>query len=647
MTICWSCRDDLILGSASTRCFQCRNVFHKICVGLSAGAGNATFTCPTCSNEISRVSATGESLLRPAQIGATNSDTDTSTAMQPNFQGFVGSLNEDQNSTIIGNTTQVDVSPRLLQFTTDPQDTTQRYNSISRKVDRLVSEIAKLQDTVREKDSVIARLQATSTAPIALSDQQPTVQPSKRPREHDPTPLDAMIVDLSSVTTTSNATMMNGIEGLIVRLLATQENNMKQYLDNLYSRIQNIEQHIKPYFPTIGQGAPAGNPSANATLPNQSTLGTPFMAARRPVAQATAPRNIPIAPRRIIPASPLPQRPSRSRSRNRSQSNQRASNAAGTSRRTRQPTPGGRTPSKTKRNASVGFTTVVNKKKQRPRPQQQPAVAPSDLLPLSTIITQSKRFSEVVRNVSAVEQEPRDPEMEARIIDEISYDRDIERIGFVRVIRRSHRLLIFVSENETKAELLDNLIANRYTGKAVCKAVSPIKHLLLVTKMAINQDDNPASLLESFLVSNPWLSTTGTTYERHWDVKTKRGVHNHVVFAMTAQDQLEALKRKSLKFRLFNHAVYEYNNLSQCHNCWRFGHLLHECRFAPACRTCGGEHATATCVIKNAKCANCKRFNSNPQNANQKRSTKHRPTDRRCPDFLMRVSGLKSYWSAL
>lgn len=115
---------------------------------------------------------------------------------------------------------------------------------------------------------------------------------------------------------------------------------------------------------------------------------------------------------------------------------------------------------------------------------------------------------------------------------------------------------------------------------------------------------------------------------------------------MSPQNQMEALNRGRLYLHLKTLAVYEYIDTLQCKNCWCFGHLAHECSRPTACRNCGQQHQTESCINKKARCANCIRFNARKSTTAQtRRNTDHRVIDRCCQDYRNRLEGLKTFKS--
>lgn len=190
------------------------------------------------------------------------------------------------------------------------------------------------------------------------------------------------------------------------------------------------------------------------------------------------------------------------------------------------------------------------------------------------------------------------------------------------------------------------IIASKYAIMAQSKPLPPIKHMIVINGVDVVNNDTPEQIIHSLAIGNEWLKKENIEFVRQWQVTTKKRTYKNIVVALSPIEQIEAIKRGKLRFRLFEHTVWEYFDTIQCKNCWRFGHLRHQCKFQHACRICGENHSVEACISKKPKCANCLRFNAAKGRLDSdKRSCAHRPTDRTCPDFRSRVSGLKSFWA--
>lgn len=67
----------------------------------------------------------------------------------------------------------------------------------------------------------------------------------------------------------------------------------------------------------------------------------------------------------------------------------------------------------------------------------------------------------------------------------------------------------------------------------------------------------------------------------------------------------KCMTNKRLSFGFNQCRIYEQNNVIQCRNCFRLGHMARVCTFESRCRKCGGEgHEYLTCENE-LNCANC------------------------------------------
>lgn len=71
----------------------------------------------------------------------------------------------------------------------------------------------------------------------------------------------------------------------------------------------------------------------------------------------------------------------------------------------------------------------------------------------------------------------------------------------------------------------------------------------------------------------------------------------------------------------FRGQVLPNHVVTQCQNCYRFGHISLQCKSLPRCCNCGDNHSTQTCNQQNSQsiCINCK--------------GSHRATDLSCPVY--------------
>lgn len=677
---CLSCRGEV--NHDFIKCSICKRPVHISCdVSITRTTNRATYVCKECNAHNEQRFDAQNVLVHRTQTPSGGNP--LNNMAPPNLQANAAGPFANTGGCVAATstTTAAPVPPTpanastsiFAGFETTPHHTSTPFNAdnsttsahgapqpsqlqsveqMSSAINDLMKTIQGLQAQISIQDKTIADLRLAATPAINQTQSRPQADRNpKRPRRvlsanstddmDDSETDDNTIVETNATLVTDNTAvaqidqMMRAMlaehtkfmSAEFVKILANDRASQVAEKAEHAARLTNIENYIRgnntvraspqifsPLLSRPRSATPRPAPSAtlrtpanNAIIRNNTRSNKPRSASR------------PSRPRQQTPIrSGANRAPSRSRSR---------ANSANKNK---------------KRQSSVGWVEVQAKGKRRPKAPKQTVITPAaPQLPLATIIQQSKRSAEIVRNVpTGITDDP-------ATLNEIACNKDIEQIGFNRVIRRSNRLMIFVAATEEKAIALDTIIANYYAGRATSTPANNTRHLVLVTRTMVDSNDNAQTIVDSFLASNTWLDPVTTSFERSWDTKTRTMTYRHIVLSLSAKDQQEALLRKLIRFRLFDHNVYEYNNLSQCKNCWRFGHYIHECQHKTSCRTCGGDHDKRTCVVKNPKCANCRRFNAMPTNANCRRDTHHRPTDRRCPDFIARVSGLKTYWSGL
>lgn len=294
-----------------------------------------------------------------------------------------------------------------------------------------------------------------------------------------------------------------------------------------------------------------------------------------------------------------------------------------------------RSRSKAPGSQSGGWTAVTNKKSKVAKKADDKST--NSNLPLAAIIAQAKKSPEFTRNVKINTEKQ-------NVAERLLADKVIEKIGFLRVIVRSERLIVFVADSEEKVKALDEIIEKCYDGAAISAPAPAPLNMILITGTLQTMGDTQNDICESLRVNNPWLERV--SYVRHWDVNGKNSKYRNIIVAVSTKDQATLINKGQVMFRMRMHRCYEYNDLMQCRNCWRYGHYRHSCRYPQACKVCGGDHDAAVCTTKSDKCVNCIRYNKTKASEGQKRKTTHKPTDKRCPDFLQRLSGLKKFWES-
>lgn len=117
----------------------------------------------------------------------------------------------------------------------------------------------------------------------------------------------------------------------------------------------------------------------------------------------------------------------------------------------------------------------------------------------------------------------------------------------------------------------------------------------------------------------------------------KPSQHNFSIVYITIEPRLYSILKNN-NFRLYlgwgATKIRECSPLTQCHNCWKFGHKLSKCRFeatgkkATRCCRCGGVNCDSNCT-KALACPNCADFNNKAKNAIH--PTAHTANDPTCP----------------
>lgn len=100
------------------------------------------------------------------------------------------------------------------------------------------------------------------------------------------------------------------------------------------------------------------------------------------------------------------------------------------------------------------------------------------------------------------------------------------------------------------------------------------------------------------------------------------------------------IKAGALFINMRNCKLYEHNDLIQCTNCQRYGHIKKYCKVErPCCVNCGEEHLSKDCnaVKVNFKCVNCAALN------NDKITVNHRANDPSCIARKLRIKGIKAH----
>lgn len=108
------------------------------------------------------------------------------------------------------------------------------------------------------------------------------------------------------------------------------------------------------------------------------------------------------------------------------------------------------------------------------------------------------------------------------------------------------------------------------------------------------------------------LQNTITTDPRERHVKTafkyetKKGITN-VVMELDPNSYREVKKKDRLYIDWRMCYYSDYVNVIQCFKCWRFGHMIKDCKNEKiVCAKCTGEHKTSECESQVNICINCK-----------------------------------------
>lgn len=89
------------------------------------------------------------------------------------------------------------------------------------------------------------------------------------------------------------------------------------------------------------------------------------------------------------------------------------------------------------------------------------------------------------------------------------------------------------------------------------------------------------------------------------------------VIEVSPQVRNYVMRSKVIYLRFSAYRFADHVRIIQCYKCLSFGHFARECRSAPACGRCAGDHETRGCTLAEGpvKCRNCLRGGSSPSNA--------------------------------
>lgn len=109
-----------------------------------------------------------------------------------------------------------------------------------------------------------------------------------------------------------------------------------------------------------------------------------------------------------------------------------------------------------------------------------------------------------------------------------------------------------------------------------------------------------AEFVEIIKRDNHWLLEQQLSVSRSYEITTNRGTYRNYIIETDLAAQKLFLDHKQIIVGFKECNVYEYVNLLQWFNCYRFGHFQTECKFSSVCKKCGYGHKSAHCLQTNA-----------------------------------------------
>lgn len=228
------------------------------------------------------------------------------------------------------------------------------------------------------------------------------------------------------------------------------------------------------------------------------------------------------------------------------------------------------------------------------------------------------------------------------VIDQIEHDHDvITRCGPVTLIsKKSPTLIAVTASTKQVADCMKNTLATKYPRVKISSPSVEDKFLIKVTGCEIDEEDD-ASFLDSLKSTNSILQEADVSIVRSYTINNGNRPYKNYVLKVPEDVHYQVIQNGKLFVNFLAKNCYEYVDILQCKNCWRFGHLHFGCKFKKICKRCGASHDDPTENCEAAlSCSNCTRHSKLTGESLKKN---HFVTSDRCPCIISRIEHLKNF----